>query len=448
MVPVKKFRDTDTLSINTRVAKTICLSFAGGLILLGFLLDSPAGILEGLHRYITSRAVLITDYFALASMGAAFVNAGIVMLMAIGLTLIYKCEYNGSLVAALFLMPGFALFGKNPVNILPFFLGVRLYAAFQKESMCKYILGAFYSTTLAPIVSDLMLGLVMPWWASTLIAFGAGTVIGFIIVPLAKHLFQFHHGYNLFNYGFACGLIAYIFTAIARARHLTVVTEMHWQAGVAPAPLLFILSSCTVFILLGLYFSGWKLKTYLRIFRYHGHATSDQITSHGIGVTLINMGTVGLLCLGYILLIGGDLSGPIVGGIFTAIGFAAIGTHPLNLAPIMLGVWFASAPDITAHATNPAVQMAVIFGATALAPMAGEYGPFVGIIAGMLHFALVYTSASSTGGFNLYNNGFSAGIVAMVLVTLIHVFLPRFDIVTQRKMMRVLLMQIDRKSVV
>lgn len=52
-----------------------------------------------------------------------------------------------------------------------------------------------------------------------------------------------------------------------------------------------------------------------------------------------------------------------------------------------------------------------LFG-TALAPIAGVYGFLPGMVAGWLHLAVVQNIGSVHGGMNLYNNGFSAGVVA------------------------------------
>ena len=76
------------------------------------------------------------------------------------------------------------------------------------------------------------------------------------------------------------------------------------------------------------------------------------------------------------------------------------------------------------------VAISGLFG-TALAPISGVFGPVAGIIAGWLHLAVVQNVGLVHGGLNLYNNGFSAGIVAGFL-------LPIFNMITdnnnQRKM--------------
>ena len=51
----------------------------------------------------------------------------------------------------------------------------------------------------------------------------------------------------------------------------------------------------------------------------------------GHGPVLVNMGVNGLFAMGYLLLTGGDLNGPTLGGIFTIIGFSAYGKHLFNI---------------------------------------------------------------------------------------------------------------------
>jgi len=60
------------------------------------------------------------------------------------------------------------------------------------------------------------------------------------------------------------------------------------------------------------------------------------------------------------------------------------------------------------------MQIAGLFGTT-LAPISGVFGWPFGILAGLLHSAVVQYSGAVVGGVNLYNNGFSGGLVALVL---------------------------------
>ena len=166
--------------------------------------------------------------------------------------------------------------------------------------------------------------------------------------------------------------------------------------------------------------------------KHPGRAVADFVMMDGEGVTLINMGLVGIFSVTYILLIKGDLSGPVIGAILTAYGFAAFGVHIKNYPPVLLGVFLSTfinnyTPD------TPGIQLAAIF-ASGLAPIAGQFGLIPGIIAGMLHAAVVMCSGALYGGLNLYNNGFSTGLVAIVMVPMIESFMKNFELRKQKKM--------------
>ena len=78
---------------------------------------------------------------------------------------------------------------------------------------------------------------------------------------------------------------------------------------------------------------------------------------------------------------------------------------------------------------TPGMQIAAIF-AVGLAPVAGQFGIFAGIIAGAVHAVIVMCTSEMYGGMNLYNNGFSAGWTAIILVPILESFIKRF---TQKK---------------
>ena len=71
------------------------------------------------------------------------------------------------------------------------------------------------------------------------------------------------------------------------------------------------------------------------------------------------------------------------------------------------------------------IKIHVIF-AVGLSPIAGQYGVIAGIVAGMLHSAIVLCTADMYGGLNLYNNGFSAGWVAIIMVPAMESFILRW----------------------
>jgi hypothetical protein len=131
----------------------------------------------------------------------------------------------------------------------------------------------------------------------------------------------------------------------------------------------------------------------------------------------MNMGLLGLVSLLYVRLIGGDLNGPVLGAVFTIVGFSAFGKHLRNILPILAGVYLASHIQVWEVTTTTTV-IAALFGTT-LAPIAGEFGWKWGVAAGFFHMAMVMNVGYLHGGMNLYNNGFSGGIVAAVFVPVI-----------------------------
>ncbi len=132
------------------------------------------------------------------------------------------------------------------------------------------------------------------------------------------------------------------------------------------------------------------------------------------------MGIMGLICMFFVHITGGIFNGPIIGSIITVVGFSAFGNHPKNSIPIMVGVFFGGILKVWDIQTTP-VMIAGIFGTT-LAPIAGKYGAYAGILAGFLHLSMVMNVGVIHGGTNLYNNGFSGGLIAAILVPVFESF--------------------------
>ena len=103
-------------------------------------------------------------------------------------------------------------------------------------------------------------------------------------------------------------------------------------------------------------------------------------------------------------------------GVFTVVGFSAHGKTCFNTIPILLGVVFAG---VTSSGFDYfTLALSGLFG-TSLAPITGIFGVFWGFVAGWLHLAVVNSIGVLHGGMNLYNNGFSAGIVAGFMLPIV-----------------------------
>lgn len=395
------------------------------LYVAAFLCGNPLEICKGLLTIVTSRDALITDYFALAGYGAAFFNVALVTTMCVILVLVEKVPFTGPTLAALFINIGYGFWGKNPVNILPILLGTYLYASLHHKHFGRYIYTALFGTCLAPFVTEMVYMLPFSTMWNLVIAVLVCVFIGFILPPLSMHTASMHMGYSLFNVGFSAGVLAFVLCCVFKAFGLESEPVLIWQTGRPLWLMVVMYAYFAATIVTGFFLSGRKLGKVLAICRHPGRAVADFVLMDGPGATLMNMGLVGIIGLTYILLIGGDLSGPVLGAIFMAFGFASFGVHMRNYLPVLAGVVIFSL--ISNHnVVDPGIQLAALF-ALGLAPIAGQFGVIPGIISGMLHSAVVMCTSDMYGGLNLYNNGFSAGWVAIFMVPTIESFMNHFE---------------------
>lgn len=394
--------------------------YAASLIIFGLLFDTPLDIIKGFFRIIIEPDLLITDYIGVGGIGASFVNSGVLTIACIYLLYKLKIDINGSSIASIFVVSGFALFGKNLFNVWFIILGVYLYARIQNEKFSKYIYVALFGTSLAPMVTQMVFGIERILFLRIIFGIIVGIMIGIILPPLSVYLMRVHQGFNLYNIGFTAGIIGTIFVSIFKSFGFMPEKRMIWSAGNN-----FYLGIYLFILFLSMIFTGYYLndKSFLKlrnIFSYQGRLVTDFVMLEGFGVTLINMGISGLTATAYILLVNGDLNGPTIGGIFTIVGFSALGKHTKTVIPIFLGVFLGSLIKVWSI-NDPAILLAALFGTT-LAPISGEFGWIFGILAGFIHSSVVLNVGVLHGSLNLYNNGFSGGIVASVLVPIIEAF--------------------------
>lgn len=388
-------------------------------IIFGFIIDGPTNVFNGLKEIIFSPDILITDYIAVGGIGAAFVNSGLVTLLSISILIKIGIKPNGSTLMSLWLMAGFSLFGKNILNIWPIILGVWLYSKYKKEPFLNYSLIALLGTSLAPAVSQLSFVGLFPPYVSIPMGCAIGMGIGFILSPLAENCTKLHQGYNLYNVGFASGLVGTILMAILRALGITFESEFTWSSGNNLLFAVFLILIFSILILFGIYDNKDALENTLKITKHSGRLVSDYYTMYG-KAAYINMGILGILSTTIVLVVGGELNGPTIGCIMTIVGFGAFGKHIRNVIPIMIGALLSSMLNIW-DISSPQMLISMLL-STTLAPIAGQFGWKYGILAGFLHVCTVMNTGYLHGGLNLYNNGLAGGFVAMTLVPLIHAF--------------------------
>lgn len=354
----------------------------------------PLGeIFPGLAALIREPDFLITDYFVIGGVGAAFMNAGLLTMLLLWLLYKMGVEVDGHTITSSFLMFGFSLFGKNLLNIWTILLGAWMYARFRRESFRSYIYVALYGTSLSPIITEMLQIQVIPAWARLAVSLLVGLIIGFVLPPLSAHSKKKSFG-------------------------LKIRTRLIWQEGVHPFLLIML---CLFFLaMIGAALAADKREAwsaYVRILKTSGIGAADYLQKEGMFPTMFNMGVNGLFATLLLVFTGGDLNGPTIGGILTIAGFSATGKHLRNIVPVMAGVCIAGAAKLW-DITDPSSILALLF-STTLAPVAGEFGVLAGILAGFLHSSVAIHVGIVYGGMNLYNNGFAGGLTAIFLVPLL-----------------------------
>lgn len=365
---------------------------------------------QELMQLVISRDALITDYIAVSGLSATLINVVLVMLFTLFIKRINHVELNGFVIAGLLTTMGFAFFGKNIYNILPIYLGVFLYSRFVKRPFKQFFVIAMFATGLAPFVSvGINFGI-----SGLLLGSAIAVGYGFIIPAIASHVIRFHNGYLLYNIGFSGGIVALILTAVLRVTglDLEVVVNVNEAWDIHYILLAILIAMSLLFIGFGLGRDRFSWERYKKLMSMSGRAVTDYYRIFGEGLMLVNMGIVGLMLTVLVAFSGIPLNGATVGSIISVMGFSAFGKNPRNIIPLIVGCILMMI--ISGTVITPSVLLVLIF-VTGLAPIAGEFGFVVGIIAGILHFSLVQYTAEWQGGANLYNNGFAGGFIAGVI---------------------------------
>ncbi|MCQ4725793.1 DUF1576 domain-containing protein [Anaerotignum faecicola] len=387
----------------------------------GVLLGDWRTIPAGFEAIFWNNDILITDFVAIAGTAAAFVNVSSVMLFTALLLRYNKMPMNGKCLFTIGLMAGFAFFGKNIFTMWFILMGSYLLSVVTKEKFSKYLISGLLATSLGPIISVAYLHEGINIMGIT-VSIVAGLAIGFFAPLLAAHTNGILRGLSLYNGGFAVGLLAIIIVPVMMGFGFVFENTTTWATGLNFEFAVFLYLSALVLLIAGYYTdpeNSWR--NYKTLLKRPGVAKDDFIELDGIGAVLLNMGVNIIICTTFILIIGGDLNGPTLGGIFTVAGFSANGKHAGNIIPIMLGILLGAVISPTATPQTYGIQMAFFLGTT-LAPMAGTYGFWAGILVGVVHSFAILHIGVCYGGANLYNNGFCGGVVSVALYPFCHKF--------------------------
>lgn len=199
------------------------------------------------------------------------------------------------------------------------------------------------------------------------------------------------------------------------------VGDIHEQSHLIVNTFCIIVFSSFVFIAYGM---GARLKDHFTFMRDPDHVV-NVARAYGNHIFLLNAGFYGLYVLFYYNVIGAEFNGVTFGIIFGMLSTCNAGSHPGNVWPIMTGYALAShlsqiLSGLTGGTfTQPLHAQAMMVGlcfANGLTPISDKYGWKYGLFAAVLHYYMVTTVPNLHGGFCLYNGGFTATLVCILLI--------------------------------
>lgn len=392
------------------------------LVVLAFGMESPQVLAKGMNSILTSPSQLFTDYMQIATVGSTLLNVALMLFISLVSFKRMELPMNGAIIGSLGMLAGFSFFGKNLFNSIPFMIGVWLYAKITGQRYRNYAIIGVFGSALGPVVSFLSFGDVFPNGWGILVGYLLGIFIGFILPQLSTQFLGFHQGFSLYNVGFTAGILGMLVLGFMSTFEVEVETRTLLYTDSPMILYALLVGFCMLLLItsLFLHFKKGERYQFKLLMKLSGRLPSDFVEMTNLATVTCNMSIMGFILLGYLLLNGGELNGPILGSIIGAMCFGAFGNQPKNTIPVLAGImlgFYLTGVDTS----STSALIAAIFGTT-LAPVSGYYGPVAGMIAGFVHITLVSHVVVMHGGLNLYNNGFAGGFVAAILVPIFEIF--------------------------
>ena len=406
--------------------------FSAAFLVAAVCMPDRATMFSGLWQILSQPGKVSTNYFYVGGYAATFLNMGLVGLISLLLFVVFKGTPNNASNLAFILTLGFCSWGINILNIWPTIFGVMIYCLVKKEKFGANVNAMLFSTGIAPLISELMLrypnaevvGFNVP---GVLLSLVVGFVIGFFLPAGLTNSPKVHKGFDLYSAALPIGMTAFFLNAV-------LYKTMGVDLPAAPsADTLQVASQSTVNIFCLILFGacvvfafalGCKPKDYWRLLTDPALVTNFSST-YGNATFLMNVGVFGLFILGYYNLVGANFNGVTLGIIFCMLSTCNSGSHPGNVWPIMLGYVVASTVCgwlsglVGGNFANVINAQAVCVGlcyANGLSPISDKYGWQYGCLAAIMHYLLVTLVPSLHGGYCLYNGGFTAALICIILV--------------------------------
>ncbi len=413
-----------------RFLKLFFAFLTAAMLVAALCMPDRADMLTGLWKILSQPSKISTNDFALGGYAATFLNMGLVGLCFLALCVLTKAKPNQVTTLGFVLTLGFCSWGITVINMWPTVLGVVLYTLVKKEKLGANFNAMLFSTGIAPLINDLLLrypnaevvGFNLPGLVLTLVV---GVVIGFTLPAGLGHAPNIHKGFDLYSAAVpVCFTAFFLNAALYKTMGIDLPAAITDLTVASPAIVntfcLIVFGLCVVAALM----MGCKPRDYWKLLNDPALVTNFSST-YGNATFLMNVGIYGLFILGYYNLIGASFNGVTFGIIFCMLCTCNSGSHPGNVWPIMLGYvlaaygcgWFSqlAGGNFTGAINAQAIVIGLCF-ANGLSPISDKYGWFWGMISAVLHYLLVTSVPNMHGGFCLYNGGFTAAVICLLLV--------------------------------
>lgn len=410
--------------------KLFFLFFSCSFLVAAFCMPDRGQMLPGLMQILSQPTKAYTNFFAVGGFAATFLNMGLVGLCCTGLYCIPGTKDNSTATLVTILTTGFGSWGIHILNMWFPILGVVLYCLIKKEKLGNHTNAMLFSTGIAPFISEFMVRYPNPEVVGfrlegILLALAVGIVVGIFLPAGLDNSPLVHKGYDIYSAALPVGMSAlllqgFLYRAVGVPVPLAVADITVTSAPIVNTFCICLFSACIIIALL----MGCRPRDYWKLM-------SDPVVvrnfsaTYGNAVMLMNVGLYGLYILMYYNIIGAPFNGVTFGVIFCMLSTCNSGSHPCNIWSIMLGYGLAS------HGTRlisnmlgvPFVQTLdaqnIIVGicyANGLSPISDHYGWRYGLVAAVMHYFMVTTIPLLHGDMCLYNGGFTAALVCLLMV--------------------------------
>ena len=387
-------------------------------------------MLPGLLRIVSMPTKASTSFFDFGGYAATFLNMGLVGLVCTALFCIPGDKPMHSATLVTILTTGFGSWGIHILNMWPTMIGVVLHCWVKKERIGDHTNAMLFSTGLAPFMSELMVryphpGVVGFRWEGILLAVFVGAVVGFFLPAGLDNSPRVHKGFDIYSAALPVGMTAFLLQGFLYRAMGVEIPEAVSDLSVANPVI--VNTFCSVFFALCIIFAflmGCRPKDYWKLFT-DPEPIEDFAATYGNATMLMNVGLYGFFILGYYNFIGAEFNGVTFGVIFCMLATCNAGSHPGNIWAITLGYGMASkllqllSPLTNGEFIQYLHSQSIVVGlcyANGLSPISDEYGWFYGVVAAMMHFCMVTTVPELHGGMCLYNGGFTAALVCLLMV--------------------------------